>query len=120
MQSAIVLDAGSSSVKAACSNATAPNSFPSLAGRAKYKPLFHTSHEDAEVAVGNTAAERRGLLHLSYPIQHGSIVDWNAWHLLLQHIEQQLSTPLGREGCFLGRAPVQFSPATSACSAGSL
>ncbi|RNF14891.1 putative actin [Trypanosoma conorhini] len=110
MQSAIVLDAGSSSVKAACSTATVPNSFPSLAGRAKYKPLFQTLPGNAAVAVGNAAAERRGLLHLSYPIQHGSIVDWDAWHLLLRHIEQQLDTPLAERNVFWVEHPFSSRP----------
>ncbi|KAF8280034.1 actin [Trypanosoma cruzi] len=110
MQSTIVLDAGSGSVKAAFSSATAPTSFPSLAGRVKYKPLFQTSHGCDVVSVGKDAAERRGLLHLTYPIQHGIIVNWDVWQLLLQQIEQQLDASLAEKSVFWVEHPFSSRP----------
>ncbi|KEG09935.1 putative actin [Trypanosoma grayi] len=110
MQSTIVLDAGSGSVKAGCSSANAPAFLPSLAGRAKYKPLFQSAPAPAVVAVGNEIADRRGLLHLSYPIQHGTIVDWDAWQLLLQQLEQRLDTPFADRDVFWVEHPFSSRP----------
>lgn len=110
MQSTIVLDAGSSSVKAGCGTATAPTFFPSLAGREKYKSLFLKTSSPDVVAVGSEAAKRRGLLHLTYPIQHGTIVDWDAWQLLLRQVEQQLDISFAERNVFWVEHPFSSRP----------
>lgn len=101
--STVVLDVGSHSVKVGFGNAPAPEVIPAIAGTFKYHPLFHGLMSNAtasssptavpqpsSVVVGRDVAASRGLLRLSYPVQHGTVVDWSVMTTLLQQSERAL------------------------------
>ena len=84
----IVIDNGSGMVKAGFSGEDAPCCvFPSIIGRAKYKNTMKTvklpvklpakSTSDETIYVGDHALEKRGILKLNYPIEHGIVTNWD-------------------------------------------
>ena len=84
-QSALVVDNGSATIKAGFSGADAPCAeFPSIIGRARVRSaMVGCAHGDG-IYVGDEAYERRGIMDLQYPIQHGVAKSWDGmekiWH----------------------------------------
>lgn len=81
----IVIDLGSNTIKAGFAGESAPRcSFPSVVGRPKNPGImFGAEHKD--YYVGSLAMEKRGVLKLNYPIEHGVIEDWDDLEKLLEH-----------------------------------
>lgn len=85
-----VVDIGSHSVKAGFGDAGEPSVVvPSLAGTFKYKPVFSTMMQHrqtsiGDVLVGENLEKNKGVVKLTYPIQHGVIQDWKAGSVLIQ------------------------------------
>lgn len=75
----IVIDNGSGMVKAGFSGEELPCCvFPAILGRPKYKKAMkHERPVDDTVYVGADAQEKRGILKLSYPVEHGIVTDWD-------------------------------------------
>jgi len=74
---AIVLDNGSGICKAGFSGEDAPRAvFPSIVGRPKYGQTLMGSC-DQHIFVGDEAQKKRGVLKISYPIEHGVVKDWD-------------------------------------------
>jgi len=82
--SALVVDNGSGMVKSGFSGDDAPRAvFPSIVGRAKHQAsMVGMAQKDAY--IGDEAQSKRGVLKLSYPIEHGIITSWDdmekIWH----------------------------------------
>jgi actin-related protein len=81
---ALVVDNGSDLIKAGFVGYDAPRSvFPSIVGRALYRPITHY-HDMKEYYVGDEANAIRGVLALNYPIEHGIVTSWDdmekIWH----------------------------------------
>ena len=81
---ALVIDNGSGFLKAGEAGEDAPRaSFPSLVGRPKYTGIM-VGMENKETYIGEEAYARKGVLKLSYPIEHGIITNWDdmekIWH----------------------------------------
>jgi len=71
-------------VKAGLAGAEAPSCvFPALVGRPKHGTVMPGS-ESRDVFVGEEAMAKKGVLALSYPIEHGVVRDWKdmqkIWH----------------------------------------
>lgn len=88
-----VFDIGSHSIKCGLSSSTAPQAVPTIAGACKYRPTFGigTSSTMASglgqlrmVGLQVMQGPNRGLLRLTYPVQHGVVQDWGALSILLQ------------------------------------
>ncbi|XP_059151151.1 uncharacterized protein LOC131937614 isoform X2 [Physella acuta] len=78
---AIVLDSGSGTCRAGLAGDETPSSlFPSIVGRRKF--LLESIDE---AYVGTDAQQRRELLHLSYPIEHGIVVNWEDMEKIWDH-----------------------------------
>jgi len=83
-QAALVVDNGSGMVKSGFSGDDAPRAvFPSIVGRAKHQAsMVGMAQKDAY--IGDEAQSKRGVLKLSYPIEHGIITSWDdmekIWH----------------------------------------
>lgn len=85
----IVLDNGSGMVRCGFSTDEVPRvSYSNLLGRPKYHKIEYLPSDINvdDTFVGNQAQLRRGLLKLTYPIEHGTINDWNALELIWQQM----------------------------------
>lgn len=80
----LVVDNGSGLCKAGFSGEEGPRSvFPCIVGRPKV-PGMMLGSEKKDVLVGQEAQEKRGILTLKYPIEHGIVNNWDdmekIWH----------------------------------------
>jgi len=72
---AVVIDNGSGMCKAGFEAEESPKCcFPSVVGYPKQKSVVSTNEQEDHY-IGEKAIEKRGVLRLSYPIEHGTIKD---------------------------------------------
>ncbi|XP_020805744.1 actin-85C-like [Drosophila serrata] len=81
---ALVVDNGSGTLKAGFAGDDAPRAlFPSMVGRPRHHGVM-VGLDQKDVYVGDEAQFKRGILTLSYPIDHGIVADWDdmekIWH----------------------------------------
>ncbi|KAM9924763.1 hypothetical protein OXX80_011118 [Metschnikowia pulcherrima] len=92
----IVIDNGSGNIKAGFAGEEKPRSFaPSFVGRPKYQKIMAGSslsaieenalkYNNTHTYIGDVAQQYRGLLRLSYPLEHGVVTNWDdmerVWH----------------------------------------
>lgn len=82
----IIIDAGTLLMKVGFAGEEAPRAvFPTVIGRPKYRGITFGS-EVKDYLVGAEAAEKRGILELSYPLQSGVVEDWDDFEKILNHI----------------------------------
>lgn len=82
---AIIFDNGSGIFKAGFSEDFAPFvTFPTIVGKAKNQNLM-IGMDQKEFYVGNEAASKPNLLHISRPIVKGQIEDWSKMEQIWQH-----------------------------------
>jgi len=83
---AVVIDNGSGMCKAGVAGEDAPKvCFPSIVGRPKHSQgQVMIGTEQKDVYIGEEAQAKRGVLKLSYPIEHGIVTSWEdmekIWH----------------------------------------
>jgi actin-related protein len=81
---ALVVDNGSGMVKSGFAGDDAPRAvFPSIVGRPRHQgTMVGMAQKDAY--IGDEAQSKRGVLSLSYPIEHGIVTSWDdmekIWH----------------------------------------
>lgn len=81
---AVIIDNGSGHVKAGVADEEVPRCvFPAVVGKPKHAAMMPGS-DKKDFYVGEEAMGKRGLLCLSYPIEHGIVKDWSemekVWH----------------------------------------
>jgi len=104
---ALVVDNGSGMVKAGFSGEDAPRCvFPSIIGRPK-NPMAMVGMEKKDVYVGEEAQQKRGILNLKYPIEHGIITNWGDMELIWKEtFENQLRVAAEEHPVLLTEAPM--------------
>jgi len=80
----LVIDNGSGMCKAGFAGDDAPRAvFPSIVGRPKHKNVM-VGMDGKNEYVGDEAQAKRGILQLKYPIEHGTVTNWDdmekIWH----------------------------------------
>lgn len=80
----VVIDNGSGHVKAGLAGLEAPSAvFPALVGRPKHGTMMPGA-EKKDLFMGDEAMSKKGILSLSYPVEHGIVKDWDdmekVWH----------------------------------------
>jgi len=81
---AVCIDNGSGKVKAGLAGDDAPRCvFSTVVGRPKVKGIM-VGLDQSEVYVGGQALQKRGVLNMAHPIEHGIVADWDdmekVWH----------------------------------------
>jgi actin len=84
-QQVCVIDNGSGVVKAGFSGEDAPRAiFPSIVGRPKNISVL-VGLESKDEYLGDEAQQKRGVLKISYPIEHGIVKDWDDMEKIWNH-----------------------------------
>jgi actin-related protein len=82
----LILDIGSAYVKVGFAGDSNPRYvFPAITGTEKYKSIM-VDVGARSVYIGNDAMRMRGVLKVNYPIQRGTIMDWNDYYEILNYI----------------------------------
>lgn len=91
----IVMDNGSGNLKAGFAGEDVPKVFgTSVVGRPKYQKVMagaslgnneSVGSNREEMFIGNNAQQNRGLLRLSYPIEHGIVTNWEEMERIWYH-----------------------------------
>ena len=103
----IIIDNGSGYCKAGFSGEEGPRAvFPAIVGRPK-NPGIMVGAEKKDYFVGLQAEEKRGILHLSYPIEHGIVTDWNDMEKIWDHtFTNELRVTPEEHNVMLTEAPI--------------
>jgi len=81
----LIIDNGSGYIKAGFSGEEGPRAvFPGIVGRPK-NPGIMVGAEQKDYFVGQQAEEKRGILILKYPIEHGIVEDWEDMEKIWDH-----------------------------------
>ncbi|KJP89217.1 hypothetical protein AK88_01095 [Plasmodium fragile] len=102
----IIIDNGSGYIKSGFAGDDVPNLvFPSYVGRPKYKRVMAGAVE-GNIFVGNKAEEYRGLLKVTYPINHGIIENWNDMENIWIHVYNSMKINSEEHPVLLTEAPL--------------
>ena len=103
----IIIDNGSGYCKAGFSGEEGPRAvFPAIVGRPK-NPGIMVGAEKKDFFVGLQAEEKRGILHLAYPIEHGIVTDWNDMEKIWDHtFTNELRVTPEEHNVMLTEAPI--------------
>merc|ERR1712094_68446 len=81
---AVVVDNGSGMMKAGCSGEDAPKvTFSSVVGYPKQKTALVGT--DKDYYIGEEAQQKRGILILKYPLEHGIVQNWEDMEKVWRH-----------------------------------
>ena len=103
----IILDNGSGYCKAGFAGQDAPIAvFPAIIGRPKTKGIMVGS-ETKDYYVGSQADEKRGILSLKYPIEHGIVENWDDMEKIWEHtFTNELRVSANEHNVMLTEAPL--------------
>lgn len=112
----IVLDNGSGNIKAGFAGEEKPKIYqPLIVGRPKYQKIMAVASADDSISnynnkeayVGSSARQNRGLLKLSYPIEHGIVTDWEDMERIWHHtFTKELKTVPEEHPLLITEAPL--------------
>ena len=105
---AIIIDNGSGMMKAGIAGDEAPSSvFPAIIGKPKGASAMQGVSQK-EHYIGDEANQKRGILNLSYPIEHGIVNDWEGMEKIWHHTfyNELRINPSEALGCLVTEAPM--------------
>lgn len=94
MNQPVVIDNGTGTIKAGFAGDEEPKCIISnYVGRPKYIRVMAGGLE-GDTFIGRSAEQHRGLMSINYPMEHGTVVDWNDMELIWHYIysKEQLQT----------------------------
>jgi len=94
---AVIMDNGTGMMKCGLSGEDAPKvTFASCVGYPKQKAMLQGSNKD--YYVGEEAQQKRGILLLKYPLEHGVITNWDDMEKIWKHtFDNELRIVLGAD-----------------------
>jgi actin len=100
---AAVIDNGSGFMKAGMSGPAEPSCiFPSVIGT----PLYKGGDDGADKYIGEQALAKRAVLHLSFPVAHGIVTNWDDMTDIWKHTySNELRKNPQEQACLLTEAP---------------
>lgn len=107
-EQAIIIDNGSGMMKAGIAGDEAPSViFPALVGKPKSASAMQGVTQK-EHYLGDEANQKRGILNLSYPIEHGIVNDWDGMEKIWHHTfyNELRIEPTAVLGCLVTEAPM--------------
>ena len=104
----VIIDGGSGFMKAGFSGEDDPKIIiPSLVG----KPKMNFEKEMKQIYIGKEAQEKRGMLTLKYPIEHGVIVKWEEMEEMWEHLfKEQFKINQEEHSVLLTETPLNPKP----------
>jgi len=85
LKTTLVIDVGSGNCKAGFAGEDAPRCvFPSIVGRPKTANVM-SGTESCDFYVGEAAQLKRGILKVTYPVEHGVVQDWDDMEKIWSH-----------------------------------
>lgn len=112
----VVVDNGSGNLKAGFAGDDKPRTYASaIVGRPKYQKLMAGSllpsstgiNSSDDTFIGDAAQENRGLLKLTYPMEHGVVTNWSDMEKLWYHMfTQELKVQPEEHPLLLTEAPL--------------
>jgi len=85
LKTPLVIDNGSGMCKAGFAGDDAPRAvFPSIVGKPKHKGII-VGMDQKDFYVGDEAQSKRGVLKITYPIEHGIVKSWDDMEKLWNH-----------------------------------
>lgn len=105
MAKAVVIDNGSELTKAGFAGDDAPSVvFPTLFGKPIHQGVMVGGKK--EKYVGDIARSVRRMLHVTYPMEHGYVTDWDAMEDIYRHTFQELKVASEQQAVLLTDAPL--------------
>ena len=107
-EQAIIIDNGSGMMKAGVAGDEAPSAvFPAIVGKPKNASAMQGVTQK-EQYIGDEANQKRGILNLSYPIEHGIVTDWEGMEKIWHHTfyNELRIEPEQVLGCLVTEAPM--------------
>ena len=107
----IVIDNGTGVIKAGFAGGEAPSCvFSSVVGRTRHpRVMLNTSSElEGDVFLGSTVDSHRGVMRLSWPMEHGIVTEWADMERVWEHVysKHQLGVSKEEHPVLLTEAPL--------------
>ena len=89
----IVIDNGSSITKAGLSGFFHPSLIcPTIIGYTKYKKSLRTDISNYNIYIGREADSKRSILDIKYPIENGTVNNWDDMTKIWEYVFTRLNT----------------------------